>query len=1073
MQAVPRSELPTTGLADAGPDAAGTLHGGTVIVCRRGQFREAAIVMSCDAGAIPPLLFVFDDPPIEFDEYAALYEEFELARRDSNAGTHGAGGFREQVGSLRHSEAEQVALFEGQRTARGRLAPYRSWAKRMAMLRDAVREANPRRIVYLFSPGDHLFKPWSADAEPAEGDDAVLTGIVDQWALLPEGETWPAGRAANVHCYRGLHDLHELGRSLWRPKVAPGDFVAVPTGGGAAHYAVALTEALRRNVPVRPLSGLVQSLEQVCRSANAEGCNDGLAVLVEDQPDATYLLAALHAHEHRARIVAVPAPDQPQIDAAIAAVHSATQAGPLQPRMFVVGRDSAIPAEVRRCISRLEEVVSAHLERWVVEEVGDASLTAFTGGVPYTFARLGDIGWRRKAIGHVAGDPDLLVYGDLYSGQAARRPCALNLVLDPGEFSRSEAPEVTRELAEQGSVTVPLSGDAACLSAIVNIAPQAALETLFFITHGSDTAIKLGDYVLHRTDIPQWLTLGSRPIVFNNSCQSWIGVGQEFIRVGARAYIGTLWAVKSDSAVLRASKAMPAIAEGRALADAMREPQGNDPSQRAYIVVGTATVRRRGRRDQPVVEPAEFAGAGAQTFLKVLKSLGKGSPVGLRSRLWEHYDEMMRLLAQAGAPADQLVRVLPLELALMQLRGPTAPAVLDVSRLHARCLEAIDQAALAERERYATLARVHRVAADLLGAAGDAAGGLEVVKAGIAAACSGQESPSNLLRLQGDLLKGLGRWPEAIEAITASLDYSRSHGERQGTMGSLGRLTQLLKRTGDRAGAIRACDEGIVEARTLKDRREEALFLLDRGNLLLRDAPQLAIESAREAEHLFASERDDELVLTAHGLIGECQMLLGRHDEARATMEMAIKEAGRLGNRSREALLTRSLAAVAGSQGAEREALALLTAASAISLSIGAVEDVLSLLHVRCRTASRLSDWPAFEQAVLDAVACLSDDRTHGHVVGEVVVGLSTLLDSTVAAERGLVLRSVVFRATSILAGRGVRAPLATLIVSVLNLALAWAEGNAKAGEMSRYLDEHTGNVFELQARYGKPPSVD
>jgi len=44
----------------------------------------------------------------------------------------------------------------------------------------------------------------------------------------------------------------------------------------------------------------------------------------------------------------------------------------------------------------------------------------------------------------------------------------------------------------------------------------------------------------------------SSPVVFNNTCWSWSDVGAFFLSCGARGYIGTLWAIKNDAAVVGA-----------------------------------------------------------------------------------------------------------------------------------------------------------------------------------------------------------------------------------------------------------------------------------------------------------------------------------------------------------------------------------------------------------------------------------------------------------------------------------------------------------------------------------------
>lgn len=1051
-----------------------TSVGHTVVVCRRNQVREASIVLSCVAGAGMPMLLVLDDPPATFDTYAALHARFETLRQETQAARHGETGFRNLAGTASLDDAAQLALLQRQREARAQLAPYRSWLKRSHLLGQMLRQMKPQRLVYLFAPHHDLLHPWSAHAQPAEaGAAGLIPEVAERWALVPAGMDWPAGLPAEVRHYSGLQSLYDTARAIWCSNLGAHDYAAVAAQGSAGCYAVALVEALHRGVPLRPLEGLVQTIEQACLSAHAMHPATDLAVLVEDRPDALCLLAALHAWQRCGRIVAVPPPDQRAVAQAIEAVHRAVNNDALaRLRMVSLQSPQQAQPETLRRIAELEAAVSAHVDPWVLRAVGDRALSAFTQGTPYTFVHRDGVLWHRKAIGHLAADADLLVYGELLGEQAAGRPYAMNLVFDPGEFHRNEAAEVVQHLAEKGTHTLSLWGDEASRDALLQIGNQAPLDTVFFITHGSDNAIQLGGELFQRTDIPQWLTLDSRPVIFNNSCQSWTGVGQEFVRAGARAYIGTLWAVQSEAAIARAVAAMPAMAEGLALAEALRAPESADPSQRAYIVVGTATVRRPGGRAEPPAGLAGYAEEGACAMLEVLRGLrtDRAHLRALWQRLWREYRQMTQLLESAGGGPDELARVLPRELALMSPgdRDGPAPAA-EVSVLYRRCLHALEAAHLTDAERQSRLSQLHEDAADQLAAAGDLEAALQATADGIAAAQAGQASPANLMRARSDILKPLGRWKEAIESAKASLDYSRAHDERQGALGSLGRLAQLYKRTGDIEAALRACDEGITQARVLREKSEEAAFHLDRGNLLARTAPEQAHEAALQAERLWAGEGDYEAALAAHGLIGQCKLLLGRHAQAREHIQLTIAEARRLGNRRREMLLFIDLAAACQHLGERPQALALLEQSSALARAIGATESVLAGLHLRCNLLAELHDWPAFERAAVDAVACLPEDMAHGPLVGGLVHALYGWLDMSPAPLHASALHSARTLVRQQLAAITSPSRLALLLVYVLDTACAWADGEAAAADMSRQLDGYTDGVFGLEGRFGRP----
>lgn len=102
---------------------------------------------------------------------------------------------------------------------------------------------------------------------------------------------------------------------------------------------------------------------------------------------------------------------------------------------------------------------------------------------------------------------------------------------------------------------------------------------------------------------------GTRPLVFFNSCRSageidWFGASlgwaPQFLQAGAGAFVGTLWPVRSESALRFADAFYRELLEegeplGRASLHARRaiRDQHGDPTWLAYAVYGSpaATVR--------------------------------------------------------------------------------------------------------------------------------------------------------------------------------------------------------------------------------------------------------------------------------------------------------------------------------------------------------------------------------------------------------------------------------------------------------------------------------------------------
>lgn len=109
----------------------------------------------------------------------------------------------------------------------------------------------------------------------------------------------------------------------------------------------------------------------------------------------------------------------------------------------------------------------------------------------------------------------------------------------------------------------------------------------------------------------------ARPLVFFNACRSageidWfatsLGWAPQFLRAGAGAFVGTLWPVRSDSALVFADAFYEhLVTRGRTLGQASLHArqairgQGGDPSWLAYAVYGSPAARAAG--SSPVDSP--------------------------------------------------------------------------------------------------------------------------------------------------------------------------------------------------------------------------------------------------------------------------------------------------------------------------------------------------------------------------------------------------------------------------------------------------------------------------------------
>ncbi len=59
-------------------------------------------------------------------------------------------------------------------------------------------------------------------------------------------------------------------------------------------------------------------------------------------------------------------------------------------------------------------------------------------------------------------------------------------------------------------------------------------------------------YISHSQAIFRHLASGHSPFIFNNTCWSWSDISESFLAVGAKGYIGTLWAINNKEAKLSA-----------------------------------------------------------------------------------------------------------------------------------------------------------------------------------------------------------------------------------------------------------------------------------------------------------------------------------------------------------------------------------------------------------------------------------------------------------------------------------------------------------------------------------------
>ena len=590
-----------------------------IVVCRPEQVREAAIVLSCcPADRFTPLIVV-EPSPLAEHEYRRRYDVYVEARNRRDAFTGGP-----LARSTTAIDTPQVvsALNKAVDDAAGALTPYRSWWRHQRLVSALLSDQPLRRAIFLFEADPRENRLINALPISRIGDqrEPTIPETIEWVSIVPLISQHGATNGSTRHTYASLVELADIAwRVCGHVEGWPEDAIDVHEADEGAYFN-ALWRALARGVPLRPTSAPRRDGDPSYATAAKE------AVLIELTRDADNLLGVQYAHHRNAKLIVYPQPDtraQQDLKAAIGApqnvllgewagraVEEPAEApdkllGNLREYLF---GDPALSERIRR----IERAVSAMVPDDIIDAVGDRDLTVFTSGIPYTFVKKNGVDWSSKAVGHVAGDAALLVLTELcWSPQKA--DVGFSLLFDPG-FFQAETKDVLAVLQKQASYPLVLRGAAGSSLALLHLGPVMPLDVLFFNTHGSDQAILLSDGPLPAFKLLQRQTLMSRPFVFNNSCLSWVGVGREFVRVGARGYVGTLWSVDAEVARNYARTVLDRITQGETVSRALRGTGLAASTERAYIYIGTCGTRVENPGPKPDGEQQRVAQAAEMLF---------------------------------------------------------------------------------------------------------------------------------------------------------------------------------------------------------------------------------------------------------------------------------------------------------------------------------------------------------------------------------------------------------------------------------------------------------------------------
>ncbi|GAB2963938.1 tetratricopeptide repeat protein [Saccharothrix stipae] len=884
----------------------------------------------------------------------------------------------------------------------------------VAHLLDAV---GVRRVVFLAEPDEELFGDLPerlhlpCGDHPGVGDVAALTGKA--WELLRGGEP---------------------DRTL---DVAPdADLVA------------ALFTALRTGAALRVVEGAPPVPLAECNPDDGDE-----AVLVERTGEVDDLAAAGYAHHRGARLVITPKPDLVEVGRVVAEEQErvTAAAGAIGDAVKGIGFVEALWRYLSTGghdpYAAVEAVVTAQVPAEAVAEVGDRRLTAFTTGLPYSFVHTEDVNWARKPIGHVVADPALVVLTELHRAGVAREPGAFSLVFDSGAFR--ELPETIASLGHHTHPIV-LSEQDASPDVLRDLVVDLPVELVFFNCHDADDAIVLDGRTLPDDDIP--VTLRHRPIVFNNSCRSWTRLGREFVRAGARGYIGTLWTIPPNLAAGFARTVVRRLtAEETPAARAIVNTGTPGGIERSYLYVGTVNGRLDEWRDRSTTD-AEAALTGCELLAAAARDgAGTLSPVLHREIT------ALREVAEAGGLTDT-ASYADVLLAELKLDDDDERAAALVERVDA-LLAGLDLPDDELEALWATRFELTGARSERRGEYGAALADFERC-VGLGDAC--RDRADVLLRM-ARLLMREGRTDEAGQAARLAYEEHLGRGDGPGQLESITVLDDLGD--ADTETALGYAVEGHDLAEELGDRARQAAFKLAECDRR-RETGDLAgaIEAGSRAVELFRDLGDDRQELAALRRLGACHRDRGDLETAQHYAAVGLARAEQVGAAAEVASFHDDLGGVLTARGEHGKALGHYRHAVEKLVATGAWERGAELLPHLAVGAVRAGDPEALWTAALcGGLICEVAPR-------EVWASLVPLVVDTMkrAIETGplpLTERGMTDFASAVTAGKREDMPFQVgLLADVVVVLLAWLMDRADAGILAfaRELDRTSGGVIDL-----------
>ena len=1031
----------------------------TIVACRPDQMREAAIVVSClSADRFTPIIAI-DPPPMHEADYISQYDEFYRSQEGAMGQLGGAMGRAEIVPADIAFQQQLLKKLLELHSRRSSLTSYRSWVKRNQMISSLISQLGIERVVFL-----HNF----TSEELAAGDPG------------PAGKH-PARMFENLPVKLDLSEVNllELSSAAWQllrgPDSAPPDTIEVPVHDTKC-YVAALFTALTVGAVLCAAVNPMTSIDSLFADANYDAED---AVLVEDSGDTVALLGALYAHYRSARLVITPQPDLESVQSAVAEhqrrVTAAARAidGDLKSIGFVGVLRRYLSDGGRSPYAAVEAAVTAQVPPAAIAEVGERRLTAFTSGLPYSFVCTREVSWSSKPIGHVTADADLIILNELYSVGVERSGGAFSLVFDPGFFRISETKDVMRSVGTHFTHPILLSdADANMFTAII-FPRELPVELIFFNTHGSDDGILLADVPLANSLIVQWMELIHRPIVFNNSCQSWTGVGREFIRVGARGYIGTLWSIPSNLAADFARIVVDRLTAGEELAcKAIINTGLSEEIERSYLYVGTANGRLDQWRDRAatigeiaLMECSMLADAVPASYNTAQVML----PLRREVNNLRHFVE--------GTPYEWTLRYADVLLSELSLTIRQEPANKDDIEAAFRLVERIDQVL---KRLDALPEDVNQRWADRFGLTGELyerfGHWAEVLKSYKRSISYGDACKNrvNILVRMASASMYQGEQDDALRLAHSAYDESKVKQDRAGLMAAVGILGQLSKRLNRFGEAMDYVKEGYALALELSDRNEQGIFKLDESFLHQQDGDfDSAIAAATMALELFRASYNDRAELSAIGRLGVLYREKGDLEPAERYAKSGLVQALKLAIPNEIAGFHHDIASVLTLKGHHAQAISHYHEAVTLLSRMGSWELAVGVIADLAERGNRLDDADSLWLAAIwgSQMCIVIEDSQWSRLLSIIVPTLKKAIEiGTVAMSRS----GIAKLAEITMSEKPNEQPLPIRLLGAIGFLLwNWIEGSDRVEpkEFARSLDRQTGKAFRLEEFVGVPYS--